>query len=246
MALKALKLDRDDIVTIITTTNNFYISGCVTKEIEKICSWSREIEEKTKVLFINHEFGFCCQNLDYYKSLGYPIIEDFAHSFYSNSESFNAGLYGDFLIYSLSKYFPIQAGGVLVYSKKYEKDCEQEFVYDDISKYCERVVSAYINQVEKIAEKRFKNYEYYEELFNQINLKSYFQVNINDCPGVYCFSLPNSVNLQEMKLYINSQGIESSVFYGVSAYFLPCHQALSNKDLEYIYSAVKSYLNGVL
>lgn len=246
LALKALKLDKSDVVTIITTTNNFYISSCVTNEIEKVCSWSREIEEKTKVLLINHEFGFCCQNLRFYKSLGYPIIEDFAHSFYSDSKSFDAGLYGDFLIYSLSKYFPVQAGGALLYTKNYEKEFGLELISDDISKHCGRVVSAYIGQVDKIAEKRISNYRYYEELFKKINLNSYFKIKDNDCPGVFCFSLPDSVDLKKMKVYMNQQGIESSVFYGVNAYFLPCHQALSEKELEYIYIAVRSYLNGLI
>lgn len=55
-ALEILKLNENDIVTIFTTTNSFYISGCVTKEIEKYCKWSREIEKNTKVLLVNHEF----------------------------------------------------------------------------------------------------------------------------------------------------------------------------------------------
>src|SRR5712671_2299008 len=43
LALAALGLRRQDVVTILTTTGNFYISGCVTREIKKFCRWSREI-----------------------------------------------------------------------------------------------------------------------------------------------------------------------------------------------------------
>lgn len=241
LALSAIKLNKNDVVTIFTTTNNFYISSCVTEEIEKFCCWSRSIEKNTKVIFINHEFGYCSRDVNYYKSLGYVVIEDYAHSFYSGTKKRNGFFSGDFLIYSLSKYFPVQAGGVLVYSNEY--DFGEDVIEDDVSKYCEKVVSAYIDNADQIAIKRLNNYRYYEVLFTQLNIRPYFELNDDDYPGVFCFTVPEYVNLQEMKKYLNGQGIESSVFYGVSAYFLPCHQALSNKDIEYIFEVVKSYLS---
>ena len=57
-ALSHYQLKKDDVVTIFTTSDNFYISSCVTSEIEKFCKWSREITEKTQIIFVNHEFGF--------------------------------------------------------------------------------------------------------------------------------------------------------------------------------------------
>jgi len=46
-ALEYYRLEKEDTVTILTTTDNFYISGCVTAEIEKFCNWSREMTPKT-------------------------------------------------------------------------------------------------------------------------------------------------------------------------------------------------------
>src|SRR3974390_2659447 len=63
LALGALGLGRQDVVTILTTTGNFYISGCVTREIEKFCRWSREIGPQTKALLVNHELGFAYEEL---------------------------------------------------------------------------------------------------------------------------------------------------------------------------------------
>ena len=58
IALASYNLKKDDVVTILTTSGNFYISGCVTIEIEKFCKWSRDIKPETKILFVNHEFGY--------------------------------------------------------------------------------------------------------------------------------------------------------------------------------------------
>ena len=76
-ALNYYRLEQDDVVTIYTTTGNKYISNCVTSEIEKFCQWSRQIEPKTKVVLVNHEFGFPYKGIEELKAMGYPIIEEF-------------------------------------------------------------------------------------------------------------------------------------------------------------------------
>ena len=47
-ALAYYMLEKHDVVTILTTTGNFYVSSCVTNEIEKYCKWSRSIEKNRK------------------------------------------------------------------------------------------------------------------------------------------------------------------------------------------------------
>ena len=39
IALKKIKLKKNDLVTILTSSGNKYISKCVTDEISKFCSW---------------------------------------------------------------------------------------------------------------------------------------------------------------------------------------------------------------
>lgn len=238
LALQCLKLEENDIVTIITTSNKLYISSCVTNEIEKVCNWSRVIEEKTRVILINHEFGFCCSNLKKYASLGYPIIEDFAHSFISNTDKLDAGRYGDYLIFSFSKYFPIQCGGALIYKGE---SCLLDN-NSEISGYVENVTSAYLDSINEIRQKRVNNYKYYEGLFLSLGLRPYFSLKENDCPGVFCFKTPDGVDLNKLKEFVNANGIESSVFYGEQAYFLPCHQNLNYADLDFIYMVVREFL----
>ncbi len=242
LALESLRLGGNDVLTIVTTSNNYYISSCVTKEVEKYCKWSRVLEKNTKAVLVNHEFGYCSQDVGYYKSLGYFVIEDFAHSFYSGIARNSGEDVGDYLIYSLSKYFPVQAGGILLCPKGSFQNLHE----DEVSRYSEKVVSGYIDQIDNIARTRIKNYKYYEFLFSALDLKPFFKMNENDCPGVFCFTVPDHVDAQGMKLYLNKQGIESSVFYGANAYFVPCHQSLSEKEIEYIFEVVKSYLGGIL
>ena len=86
LALVQLNLGKEDCVTIFTTSGNRYISGCVTREIEKFCSWSMKIEENTQVLFVNHEFGFPFEALKALKTqFDFPIIEDVAHGLFSQN-----------------------------------------------------------------------------------------------------------------------------------------------------------------
>ena len=108
LALSYYDLVHDDVVTILTTSGNYYISSCVTREIEKYCLWSREITERTKIIFINHEFGYPCERLNELKKYNIPIIEDCAQSFISKDKHSLIGKIGDFVIYSLPKIFPMQ------------------------------------------------------------------------------------------------------------------------------------------
>lgn len=242
-SLSMLELNKDDVVTIFTTTNKFYISGCVTSEIEKYCQWSRKIERNTKAILVNHEFGFSSQKMKEYASLGFPIIEDFAHSFISDSEDGDAGYYADFLIFSFSKYFPIQIGGALLYNQKYHVSSYKK---ENINSYINNVISNHIESISNIKLKRLKNYNYYTKLFSKLSLSPYFIMYKNDCPGVFCFEVPKEIDLVKMKIFINSNGIESSIFYGENAYFLPCHQNLKECDIEYIYNIVKYFLEANL
>ena len=114
LALQNYGLDKKDVVTILTTSQNFYISSCVTTEIEKFCNWNREIVPKTKLILVNHEFGYPYPEMKKLVATGLPIIEDCCTTFFSQDDEKKIGKYGDFSVYSLPKFFPIQIGGILV------------------------------------------------------------------------------------------------------------------------------------
>lgn len=235
IALNHFNLKPKDYVTIFTTSQNKYISSCVTNEIEKFCKWSRKIEKNTKIIFINHEFGYPYKEIKKIKKYNIPIIEDYAHSFFLKE---NSKIESDFAIYSLPKMFPIQIGGLLVSNQNLKIKSK---VNKQTKKYIESVLSKNLIIKNEIIKKRLENFKYLKSKLTKIGMKPFFPEIKNIVPGVFMFQILPKINLNEFKEYMNSHGIQSSVFYGKNAYFIPIHQNLSTMDLNYFYEVIKSF-----
>ncbi len=246
LALDEYDLAKDDVVTILTTSNNFYISGCVTKEIEKRCSWSRDITKNTKVIFVNHEFGYPYEGIKELKKYNIPIIEDCASSFYSIDSNKMIGTVGDFVIYSFPKMFSIQIGGLLVSNIKHELEIETQLD----PKLCTYIKNALANQVvvqDQIIKSRLNNYQRLKEEFEQYGVSQFFSNKEGSVPGVFMFSTEGlELDLTKLKDYYNQHGVQCSVFYGKEAFFLPVHQNLSDQDLLYFSEIFNSFIQNTL
>lgn len=240
LSLQALGLNRQDVVTILTTTGNFYISGCVTREIEKFCRWSREVEAHTKALLVNHEFGFPYEELRVLRRFNVPIIEDAAHSFASNNREQSVGQVGDFVIYSFPKFFPIQTGGLLVFNEHHRID---EPLAQSARQFIQKILSAQIDNVADRVKKRRESYRALTTHFQQLGCTPRFQLLENSVPGVFMFQTPAGVDLPALKTFVQEHGIESSVFYGEQAFFVPVHERLTPADLEYFAQVVSAFLS---
>jgi dTDP-4-amino-4,6-dideoxygalactose transaminase len=227
-------------VTILTTTGNRYISGCVTSQIEQFCQWSRTTEKNTKALFVNHEFGFPYEELHQLQSFGLPIIEDAAHSFASNNTKGNVSQIGDFTVYSFPKFFPIQAGGLLVFRDKYKI---QEPVDPPLKQYIQKVVSHHLQHIDITSRKRRANHDYLTASFATLGFSSRFQVTHRSVPGVFMFKTDPSVDLDALKKHMWGNGVECSVFYGEQAFYIPVNDRLECFDLDYFFEAVKAFVN---
>lgn len=245
LALQSLNLQKTDVVTIITTSNNFYISGCVTAEIEKFCLWSREMLPNTKAIFVNHEFGFPYQHIEKLKRYGLPIIEDCANTFFTESKAANPGTLGDFVIYSFPKTFPLQVGGLLVADNL--KDIKNKCLKDgELLRYMKDVLSAYIGSKDQIIEKRLRNYNYLKQQFLKLGFSQRFQLEDGTVPGVFMFKTEgHSIDLPALKNHFYAHGVQCSVFYGEEAFFIPVHQALVQDDLDYFLEVFQSHLKTV-
>ena len=157
-ALEDLHLQKEDVVTVLTTSGNFYVSGCVTKAIEQVCRWNRDICADTKAIFVIHEFGYPYNGLSELKQYGLPIIEDCAYAFFSKDEEI--GLVGDYVIYSLPKAFSMQLGGVMIsHNKVADGSTEAEKEYILSHAYCG------LKEKQTIIEKRLQNYDRYYSVF---------------------------------------------------------------------------------
>ena len=241
IALQQYNLQKEDVVTIFTTSGNFYISSCVTKEIEKFCKWSRKIEPATKLLFVNHEFGYPYKKINELKKYNLPIIEDCCHSFFSTDDENSIGNTGDFAIYSFPKMFPIQVGGLLVAKNKFSNSRDEKIDPAKL-RYIKNVLSYYIPQKDVIIAKRLENYNYLQNKLNKAYFEERFPLSAGEVPGVFMFRIINNkIMLPELKVHLQAHGIQCSIFYGEHSFFIPVHQNLIKPDLDYFIEAISFY-----
>ena len=238
VALSFYNLQQDDVVTILTTSGNYYISGCVTKEIEKKCKWSRIITSKTKIIFVNHEFGYPYENICCLKRYGFPIIEDCAHTFFTENE--NIGLVGDFVIYSLPKSFPMQMGAILT-PRKYNL-CS-DLCNSDLESYILHRLAVFLKDIASIRSRRLYNYHTLEKRLSALGIKSYFTLKDGVIPSVFLFEWSDNIDYPDLKEFMQTNGVESSVFYGKNAFFIPCNDTLSKMEIEYMINLLEYYYN---
>lgn len=225
--LSSLKVNKDDNVTILTTSGNSYVSSCVTKTIEKYCSWTRSLSKNTKVILVIHEFGYPFKRWDEISALGIPIIEDCAYTFLSNDA--NIGKYSDFVFYSIPKTFPSQLGGLLV--SRNPLDIKQDKA---IYEYVLSALCPYVDKLNSIAERRLSNYRYMCRKLSNLGISPYFNLDEGVVPGVFLFSWRDDIDYPLLRTFMERNGIECSVFYGKNAFYVPIHQGLSQEELDYM------------
>jgi hypothetical protein len=108
--------------------------------------------------------------------------------------------------------------------------------------YVVNAATNWIVNADEISNQRRTNYFYLSKQFNEIGVRTSFQLDKHEVPGVFMFDLPKSVNPNELKLFLNSYGCQSSVFYGRNQYFVPTHQNLTAREMNYIVELYGYYL----
>ena len=242
-ALTQYRLSPGDEVCILTTTGNRYISGCVTREIEKICKWSRQLSDKTKLIFVNHEFGTVYRAMDEVLRLNLPVIEDMAMSLFSTDDNRQTGNYGDFTIFSIPKFFPVQWGGILKINNPSFKQKPLPGDNPVLSGVLQKLLSFYLEDTGTIKRLRKRNNALFQNHLSQLDFTDRFEYSANETPSVYMCATPSSVVLDGLKVFLQQNGVESSVFYGENAFFVPVHQYLSEEDIIFLTSLIRYYCN---
>lgn len=242
LALAKYQLDKNDLVTILTTSENFYISSCVTLEIDAVCRWNREILPETKIIFVNHEFGYPYLDMERLVQLGLPIIEDCCTTFFSQNEAGKVGKYSDYTVYSLPKFFPLQIGGILTTNKGNLFNKETILKPNEIQ-YIHNVMSYQLKKQVEIIQQRKTNFEYGLSLFSSIGFTERFSKNDKIVPSTMLLNNHGIVkDLSALKLYLSKNGIQSSVFYGEDAFFIPNHQSLNSTEIDFLFEVFTFYL----
>jgi hypothetical protein len=241
LALVDLNLTSEDTVTIITTSQNRYVSGCVTKAIEQVCQWDRTLSVRTKAILVIHEFGAIVEDLESLYARGIPIIEDYAHAFHSTPLE---GIKGDYVIYSFPKYFSIQYGGILLSKRPLQKAYT---LSPSVLNYLKAVISHQLKDIEFFRQKRVANHHYLTMAFKRFGCSPRFAWKINETPSVFIFHVPSEIPLPALKTFVQEHGIESSVFYGEQVFFIPVHHGLEQIDLDYFIFVYQHFLikNGI-
>lgn len=236
LALQNLALKHKDVVTILTTTGNRYVSGCVTRAIEQVCRWDREVSPQTAVILVVHEFGAFYRDMPKIYDLGLPIIEDYAHCFSTTPPMASQA---DYIVFSLPKFIPVQYGGILLSKTA----CQTlSVISEDQIQYLDRVVSQAIPQFPVWCAARVANFHRLAQYFSQFGCHPFFEWQPNEIPSVFMFKTREGDDLPQMKLFMQNGGIESSIFYGEPAFFLPVHHNLTADDLDYFAFVWEKYL----
>jgi len=242
LALDCYQLEQTDLVTILTTSQNFYISSCVTKTIENFCRWNREIVPETKIVFINHEFGYPYPEMDKVKATGLPIIEDCCTTFFSQDEKGSLGRYGDFSVYSFPKFFPLQLGGLLVSNVDKLPD-SSKFLDEKQRQYIQNVVSYNLKSEAELLSKRKENWNYALSQFSKLGFTPRFPANNNVVPSALVLNNNGIIkDVNALKVFLTENGIQNSVFYGEDAFFIPIHQNLTESDIDYFFNCIQNSL----
>lgn len=242
LALRNYNLQPNDLVTILTTSENFYISSCVTKEIECVCRWNRELTPETKIIFVNHEFGYPHPQMEKLKATGLPIIEDCCTTFFSQDNAGKLGQYGDYSVYSFPKFFPVQIGGLLVANGNRSVKNSEELNAEQ-KQYIQNAMGFHLRNEKQLLEKRKQNFQYAQQLFSKSGFSTRFETTQNTVPSALLLKNNSQIqDLNALKNHLYAHGIQNSVFYGEEAFFLPVHQNLDKTDLDYFAFVVENYL----
>lgn len=116
-ALHSLNLNFDDEIAIITTSQDTYVSTCVSVTAFNFAAINRIVTNKTKVVIVIYEFGYLdntiVERINQWRASGITVIEDCAHIIGERICGRSVGSFGDFALYSLPKVLPAIAGGML-------------------------------------------------------------------------------------------------------------------------------------
>jgi hypothetical protein len=203
--LKRIKLSFDDEVYVNSTFDTKYVSSCVTSTIFNFCKPSKVISEKTKLIFVIHDFGFPNEKVfelkDYANKNKIPLVEDCAqsaYSFFCNNK--RIGTIGDYSIYSLKKILPYDNAGLLMESSE---------------------TFPYLDEIHNAALRRRYNYNLLSEILFEYGITPCFTINEKISPYVFPFKISNSI--LDDKLHKLFQ-LDLIYWTNINIYSLPIHQ----------------------
>ena len=78
-----------------------------------------------------------------------------------------------------------------------------------------------------------------------IGISPFFLLEKKSIPGVFLFKWEDNIDYNSLKIFMQNNGVESSVFYGKSAFYIPVHQQLDMFHLDYMITLLKYFKDGL-
>jgi hypothetical protein len=225
-------------VWVTTTTETHYVSSCVTSAIEQTCPVTRKLTSSTAAILAIHEFGFPHPKLEELRKIAderkIPLIEDCAYSLGTTG----TGTTGDYVLYSLTKAFPVQFGGIIVGRNFTHEELWKGYGCSDKGKeeYTLRMLAPWIGTIENSKTKRREAYQWYESIFGAD--RTFFPLTGNVNPGAFVLKMADEKTMEETSAFVRRFGTECGNYWKNGAIILPVHQRLEAAHREYIAGSV--------
>lgn len=242
LILVQLGLGPDDVVSIVTTSGSSYVSNCVTRTIERICLWSLRLEQNTRAILIIHEWGRACEAIETYRDLGVPLIEDCSYAFATRCRRGElVGRRGDYALYSLPKMFAVNFGGLAV-SRTGSR--LQETIPKMHRDYLLSTIAIELIHLEHLCARRLAVWSAFAKLFEAVGVTPFYGLAVGDVPPVFLFTAdPACLPLEDIKARFQQSGIESGIFYGFDAVYVPAHHRVGEATREFIFMVYKDLIS---
>lgn len=245
LVCQRLGLEVEDEVFITTTFGANYVSSVVTSPIFNYCKLAKILTEKTRLIYIIHEFGVPHPDTQKLvvsaRKLGIASLEDCAYSvdsFFENGK--RIGSYGKYAIYSLPKVFEIPLGGILlgdVPKGSYKKSSMEEARL----KRMQFSIAPNFARLSDISKKRIRNWGLLRDGMKEIGIDPYFELPRNTSP--YCFPCVVPDLSEEVVQSVRAAGYEAFLWRGGEIVVLPVHQGLKKADLNRMLVAARSVIH---
>lgn len=232
LALSDVITSREQIVAILTPSGCGYVSGCVTKEIEKFCRWHFGFTDDAAAVVLIHEFGHFVELPQVYRDSRIPVIEDCAYAMVDRGFSPIYGQQGDYVVYSLPKALPMQFGGLLITRTAHDF---RSHLTAEGRVFLLRQLARHAGKLAAYNKARLRVYRQMRRAAKRFGVVEIFPPKEQELPHSFLAALDTSLSAQKVKASMNEQGIESSVFYGGGGYFLPCHQQMNVAEIDYLF-----------
>jgi hypothetical protein len=225
-----LQLKRDDEVCIFTSTDSNYVSTCVTATFFNYCKVSRVLTDKTKLVYIIHEFGIphpkTKELVVIAREKKIPSAEDCAHAISSKINGEFVGNFSDFAIYSLAKHLPIDHGGLLVSNRPLPE--ETEYYDAGIAVDVLQMAEKYFPYLESLTHKRKENYKFLKQSLSDFSFKNYG----SDIDEIVPYSLLlNTPNYMEYYSRFNNRVCEWHPIHVKDIFCIPIQPLCSENEL---------------